>query len=101
VGQGVPAETAERIVWAVNHEFTQAAFKPDQTTRPLRWTIIVCAIFILGTIGVVAWRMIRKGASLGSMVPGMVVALIITAIVIGSLLRKIKGPADLPTKHGP
>jgi hypothetical protein len=96
VGKGVPEKTAERIVLAVEQELAiaAAAHKP----RTSGWKMLGFVALVWGAIaGYLVWQMTRDSTfSWGYLIAGGVIALILTARVIGRIGLGLREPVDLP-----
>jgi len=96
IGKGVPEKTAERIVVAVEMEL--AAATATQKPRTRVWKVLGFVALIWGAIaGYLIWQM-SKDSTLhwGYLVAGGVIALILTARVIGRIGLGLREPVDLP-----
>ena len=96
--RGVPAETAKKIVWAVQHEFAQSTFKPGARSRHVRLILVVCAVFMFVTLGLLGWTLFREGASVVSIVIAIVIVMVLGGVAFGRLALKMRGPTDLHLK---
>jgi hypothetical protein len=88
LSRGVAPQTAKRIAWAVNHEFTQAASKPGPPSRYLRWAIVTGAVFLLCTFGAIGWFMIREGERMSNLVKAIPLVVIISGVAAARVLRR-------------
>lgn len=96
VGKGVPEKTAERILFAVEQELA-AKTAIQQRPRSL-WKVLGIVAVVWGALaGYVVWQMTKDGTfSWKYLIAGGVLALILTARVIGRLGLRLREPVDLP-----
>src|SRR5262245_7089217 len=96
VGKGIPENTAERIVLAVEQELaTKAALHAPRTSV---WKMLGFVALIWGALaGYLVWQMTKDSTfSWGYLIAGGVTATILTARVIGRIGLGLRDPVDLP-----
>ena len=90
--RGVPAESAERVVRAVEQEAAVSDWKPDHSVS--KWI----SAMVFGTLGmmvmaVVIWsRLSESGVSLKGLLPPLFIVLIVSGLFVARSLRKLRGP---------
>jgi hypothetical protein len=95
--RGVPEKTAERIVMAVEQEHG-VAIVPKAGPRGKRWVIALAVVAAFGCTTVYLALQMSEDRTLQAkyLVPAILIALVLSAIVIQRLLLRVRGPEDLP-----
>jgi hypothetical protein len=96
VGKGVPEKTADRILFAVEQELAAKAAIHQRPTS--LWKLLGIVALVWGAVaGYLVWQMSKDGTfSWGYLIAGGVMALILTARVIGRIGLRLREPVDLP-----
>jgi len=100
--QGVPGKTADRIVVAGEQELALARTVRGASSGRA-WKTLGFIVLAWGAVaGYLAWQMTRGGTfHWKSLVAAGLIALFLTARVVGRLLLRQRGPEDLPTPPPP
>jgi hypothetical protein len=95
--RGVPEKTAERIIVAVEQE-KQVAEAPQGAPRGKGKVIAAAVIVAFGCLTVYIALLLSGDWTLHAkyLVPAVIIALVLSAIVIQRLVLRVRGPEDLP-----
>jgi hypothetical protein len=96
-GNGVPASTAERIVYSVEQQVEHAAFssRASRTAFWISWS--VAGIFVFLGAAYAAWQMgEHRRIPLRVALPGMAIVIAAMVFTFGRFSRRIKPPDNLP-----